>query len=92
MEEPDAGEPPTADPVATANLEDVIKYLKKVSLCVFEENEPCPALDKVNCVSLQFLCVQDYFLLMAVREMRLIHVIGKSVLCERERHSILVNK
>ena len=47
MDEPDTGEPPPVDPVATANLEDVIKYLKKVSLCVFEENEPCAALDKV---------------------------------------------
>ena len=49
MDESDVGEPPTgATPVATANLDAVIKYLKNVSLVVFEEDDPCPALDKVK--------------------------------------------
>ena len=48
MEDPDTGDPSVVDPVTTANTIDVIKYLKKVSYCVFEESEPCPALDKVS--------------------------------------------
>eukprot|EP00111_Clytia_hemisphaerica_P013470 TCONS_00039590-protein len=37
MDDPDVGEPP-GDPVATAKVEDVIKYLKNVSSTVFEED------------------------------------------------------
>ena len=48
MEEPDVGEPPTVDPVATASLNGVVKYLKNVSVCAFEEDNPCSAIDKVN--------------------------------------------
>lgn len=48
MEEPDVGEPPTVDPVATASIDNVEKYLKNVSICTFEENNPCSAIDKVR--------------------------------------------
>ena len=41
----EVGEPP---PVTTATVGDVIKYLKQVSAAIFEENQSCVALDKVN--------------------------------------------
>ena len=47
MDEPDVGEPPTVDPVATVKIEDVIKYLKNVSSTVFEEDSQSPALNQV---------------------------------------------
>ena len=55
MEEPDVGEPPTVDPVATASVNDVVKYLKNVSICTFEEDIPCSAIDKVYLLDLAFM-------------------------------------
>lgn len=50
MEETELGAEPAA---TTAATEDVIRYLKGVSLVIFEENNPCEALNKV-CV---FVCL-----------------------------------
>ena len=52
MDESDLGEPPAA----TAAIDDVIKYLKGVSLLIFEENNPCHALDRVNAYILFSSC------------------------------------
>lgn len=60
MDEPDVGEPPTVAPVATANFETVVKYLKNVSLVVFEEDEPCAALDRVSYYRVE-KCVLGWF-------------------------------